>query len=217
LLKGDPERVGAVAVQRDDTPVYVPEMGTRMSDEGGTELLKYGEIQRYKDMLRDYQAGLAAARTDYQHEHLEKLAQLIQQKRAELVQPVIGLEQQLHTAALALLSPEQLALGGFDWENKPVHRINRVTLWSLIVLGGLLLAGLATPFAAVAGVGLLMLFYLAMPPFPGVPQPPGPEHSLFVNKNLIEALALLAIAALPTGRWFGLDALICRFFGSDFD
>jgi hypothetical protein len=31
-----------------------------------------------------------------------------------------------------------------------------------------------------------------------------------VNKNLIEVLALLALASLPTGRWFGLDALAGR-------
>jgi hypothetical protein len=45
-----------------------------------------------------------------------------------------------------------------------------------------------------------------------VPQPPGPEHSLFVNKNLIEVIALLAIAALPTGSWFGLDSLVRKLF-----
>src|SRR5690606_14967579 len=105
-----------------------------------------------------YEVKVADAETDYQQEHLEKLRQLIQQKRAELVQPVIGLEQQLHAAALELLSPAQLALGGFDWEDKPVHRVNRITMWALIGLGMLLLAGLLTPFAAVAGAGLLMLF-----------------------------------------------------------
>ena len=35
-----------------------------------------------------------------------------------------------------------------------------------------------------------------------------------VNKNLIEAIALLGIAALPTGSWFGLDGLIRRMFGA---
>jgi hypothetical protein len=33
-----------------------------------------------------------------------------------------------------------------------------------------------------------------------------------VNKNLIEALALLAIASLPTGKWLGLDALVAKLF-----
>jgi hypothetical protein len=28
-----------------------------------------------------------------------------------------------------------------------------------------------------------------------------------VNKNLIEVVALLALAALPSGQWFGLDRL----------
>ena len=43
---------------------------------------------------------------------------------------------------------------------------------------------------------------------------PGPEHSFIINKNLIEVFALLALAALPTGRWFGLDALLSRFFSN---
>jgi hypothetical protein len=29
-----------------------------------------------------------------------------------------------------------------------------------------------------------------------------------VNKNLIEIIALLAIAALPTGYWFGIDSWV---------
>ena len=148
---------------------------------------------------------------------MEKLWTVIQQKRVELVQPVIGLEQQLESDAWKLLTPEQLARGQLDWDQKPVHRINRMTIWSLLILGGLLIAGLFTPIAAIAGAGMLMMFYLAIPPFPGVPQPPGPEHSLIVNKNLIEAVALLAIAFTPTGRWFGLDGLYMRFFGRDYD
>jgi hypothetical protein len=31
---------------------------------------------------------------------------------------------------------------------------------------------------------------------------------LFVNKNLIEAIALLALATLRSGYWFGVDALL---------
>ena len=57
---------------------------------------------------------------------------------------------------------------------------------------------------------MLLMFYLAMPPWPGVPLAPGPDHSLWINKNLIEVVALLVIASLPTGRWFGLDTLVGR-------
>jgi hypothetical protein len=37
---------------------------------------------------------------------------------------------------------------------------------------------------------------------------------VFVNKNVVEMMALLVIAATPSGRWFGGDAflnwLFCR-------
>ena len=115
------------------------------------------------------------------------------------------------------MTPDQLAAGDLNWDNAPIHRINQMTIWSLLILGGLLIVGLFTPLAAIAGAGMLMMFYLAMPPFPGVPEAPGPEHSLIVNKNFIEAVALLAIAFIPTGRWFGLDGLYSRIFGGDYD
>ena len=54
-------------------------------------------------------------------------------------------------------------------------------------------------------------FYLAMPPLPGVPEAPGPEHSFIVNKNLIEVMALLALACIPSGMWFGLDSVLATF------
>ncbi|MGD9855440.1 MAG: hypothetical protein AB7U20_10880 [Planctomycetaceae bacterium] len=218
LLLGDPERLGATGVQDEKNPaLYRPETGTILSDDSSTVLLKYGEIQRYKDMLADYEAQLPLAKTDYQREHLQKLWSVIQQERGKLVQPVIGLERQLQTDARELLKPQQLAAGSLNWENRPVDQIDTMTIWSLMVLGGLLIVGLLTPLAAVAGAGMLVMFYLPMPPLPGVPQPPGPEHSLIVNKNIIEAVALLAIAFTPTGRWFGIDGLYTRLFRSDYD
>ena len=52
-----------------------------------------------------------------------------------------------------------------------------------------------------------------MPPWPGyedLAEMAGPEHSFIVNKNLIEVIALFAIAAMPTGQWFGFDRLVLR-------
>ncbi len=73
------------------------------------------------------------------------------------------------------------------------------------------MAGLFSRLSALCAAGLLLLFYLPMPPWPGVREAPGPEHSLFINKNAIEFIACLALAALPTGRWVGIDALIRPF------
>jgi uncharacterized membrane protein YphA (DoxX/SURF4 family) len=81
-----------------------------------------------------------------------------------------------------------------------------------MILGGLLIAGCFTRVAAFLGAGLVLMFYLAMPPLPGLPAAPGPEHSFIINKNLIEVVALLALAALPTGSWFGVDGIFRRIF-----
>lgn len=83
-------------------------------------------------------------------------------------------------------------------------------MWGLIILGSLLLLGFLTRIAALGGAVMLTMFYLVWPPWPGVPDAPGPEHSLIVDKNLIEVMALLSIAALPTGTWFGIDGMFSR-------
>lgn len=215
-LRGDPETVGVVARADKATPErYVPEMGTAVGADPSTVLLKYGEIQVYKDMLANYAQELKKASQDsidFRQQHLETLWGKIQAKRNELVGPIKALDKSLKEDAIKLLTPQQLAKGAPPAENTPLKRASDRAMWGLLILGLLLIAGLLTPFAALAGAVMLLSFYLVTPPFPGVPQPPGPEHSLFVNKNLIEVLALLGIAALPTGRWFGLDGLLLRIF-----
>ena len=73
------------------------------------------------------------------------------------------------------------------------------------------MGGTFSRLTALAAAGLLLSFYLPMPPWPGVVEAPGPEHSLIINKNLIEVFACLALVAVPTGRWIGVDALLRRF------
>ncbi len=93
------------------------------------------------------------------------------------------------------------------------QRMDRVTMWFLVAVGACLMAGLFTRVACVLAAGFLVMTYLAHPPFPWYPQPPNTEgNPVFVNKNVIEALALLALACYPTGRWLGLDALVLRPF-----
>lgn len=91
--------------------------------------------------------------------------------------------------------------------------LDRVTMWFLIVVGACLMAGLLTRLACVLAAGFLVMTYLAHPAFPWYPLPPNTEgNPVFINKNVIEAIALLALACYPTGRWLGLDALVLRPF-----
>jgi uncharacterized membrane protein YphA (DoxX/SURF4 family) len=93
--------------------------------------------------------------------------------------------------------------------NSQVELIDLVTRWGLFIVGACLLLGFLTRPACLGGAALLLLFYLAMPPLPGVPDVARSEgHYLFINKNVIEMLALLVLATTRSGTWFGLDGLL---------
>ena len=198
-LLGDPERAGVTITDRKTKE----ELETRL-----------GEIELYQRQLARYEASLESAETDFQQKHVRQsgvpghgdTAEI----RASLVGPIKALERELIEAAEKLLTPEQRARGPVAMPPTRITQIAAMTMWGLTVIGTLLIAGFCSRLAAVGGAVLLFSFYLAMPPWPGVPPAPGPEHSLWVNKNLIEVLALLALASVPTGRWFGLDALTGR-------
>ena len=173
------------------------------------------DVKVYHEKIAEYEANLAKAKKQsamhFPQDHLQKQWNELQSLRGKLVGPVKALESELKTSAQKLLTSEQLARGPVRLPSTPIDRINKQTMWGLTILGVLLLIGLGTRWAALGGAVMLTMFYLAMPPWPGVPEAPGPEHSFIVNKNFIEIMALLAIAALPTGQWFGLDRLCSKF------
>jgi uncharacterized membrane protein YphA (DoxX/SURF4 family) len=134
----------------------------------------------------------------------------VEADRRSLVQTIDGWTEAIHGTWRKLLSPEQLS----QPEPQPWTRldwINAITKYGLAAVGACLLLGLFTMPAALGAAVYLAMFYLSMPPWPGLPPAPMAEgHYLFVNKNLIEMLACLVLAGTPTGYWVGLDAL---FFG----
>lgn len=84
--------------------------------------------------------------------------------------------------------------------------IDILNVYGLILIGLALFSGLFIRFAAVGGVLLLTLYYFASPPF-GSSLFSGNEGSLYiVNKNFIEAMALLFFI-FSHERGYGLDAL----------
>lgn len=104
-------------------------------------------------------------------------------------------------------------LTGKDWPNESTRsqgeRIDQIAMWFIAVVGACILFGLFTRLACLFAAGFLIMTYLIHPPFPWYPLPPNTEgNPIFINKNVIECLALLVLACYPTGRWLGLDAIV---------
>jgi thiosulfate dehydrogenase [quinone] large subunit len=90
---------------------------------------------------------------------------------------------------------------------------NLVTMWGLTIVGILLILGLFTRLASLGGIGFILLFYFANPPFVGYFYSLPTEGSyLIINKNLVELCALVVILVTGSGRFAGLDRLLHLLF-----
>ncbi len=130
--------------------------------------------------------------------------------RKALVAPIDSWTKALRDAWTGLATPEQRdRAGAYQPPLTEIQKADRITAYGLSICGLLLMLGLFTPLAALGSAGFLMLFYLSMPPWPGLPVPPNVEgHYVIVNKNLIEFFACLVLASTPSGLWVGVDALL---------
>jgi len=85
--------------------------------------------------------------------------------------------------------------------------IDYLNIAALLIVGISLLVGFKTTWSSIIGIGLLLMYFLAHPPFPGLPQGPSEGSYWLVNKNLIEAAALFVIMLFPTETAFGIERL----------
>ncbi len=75
-------------------------------------------------------------------------------------------------------------------------------MWGLVAMGLALITGVLARVAAVFGVALLAMFYAAQPPEPFAAAVSGADGRFFVvERNVIEILGLVAVAAFPA--WLG--------------
>jgi uncharacterized membrane protein YphA (DoxX/SURF4 family) len=107
-----------------------------------------------------------------------------------------------------------LFAGVFHWiADTPavLKAVDLLNIWGLILIGLALMLGAFTRLAALLGALLLLLYYVANPPLIaldfGIPTE---GNYLWIDKNLIELLALLGVAAFPTGSFAGLDRWLFR-------
>ena len=90
-----------------------------------------------------------------------------------------------------------------------LDNVNLITMWGLTLVGLFLILGLFTRLASLAGIGFILMFYLAAPPLIGYFYSIPSEGSyLIINKNLVELCALAVIFATGSGKFAGLDRII---------
>lgn len=162
------------------------------------ELGKVQQIEQNPNALSYERERAAAKRKD------------LDADRRSLIADLDAHGESLREKVTELASPAQREAGGpYTPPRTTIDWVNLSTMWGLVIMGVCLILGFFSPLAALAGAVFLGQIYLSMPPWPGLPANPMAEgHYFIVNKNLIEMLACLSLACLPTGSWIGLDALL---------
>jgi uncharacterized membrane protein YphA (DoxX/SURF4 family) len=182
-------------------------------------------IQNYKDKLQQPGSSwplgtremedreLSAFGRDVEKQRLRSAKADAARMRSELL---AELNQPMRDALDSVLTPEQKKKGPVPEARNSVlvgwtllECLDALTRWGLVAVGLGLLLGLFTRTACLGGAAFLLLLYLTVAPFPWLPEATRVEgHYYFVNKNLVEMLALLALATTHSGRWVGLDGLV---------
>lgn len=113
------------------------------------------------------------------------------------------------------LKESQWIMSGFSrWiisNSEVLNVVDFLNTWGLIAIGAGLIVGLFTRTAAISGALLLLMYYLNNAPIIGIEYSiPSEGNYLIINKTLIEAVALFALAVFPTGSIIGLDVIVAR-------
>jgi uncharacterized membrane protein YphA (DoxX/SURF4 family) len=200
------EEKKAVARQLND---FKEEVARKWVDGGESFPLKK-QFETYKqkyDELKDLGQGASESPT---YKALEKEVTGLSNDLYKSLQELTG---NMTRAANSGLS-DNLRTGqlpSVEKKNTVLTLLNRYLPWGLAVIGGCLMLGFLSRTMALLGALFLLSTYLFFPPFPWLPLPPQTEgNPIYVNKNVIEMLALLVLATTATGRWFGIDSLFSR-------
>ncbi len=90
--------------------------------------------------------------------------------------------------------------------------VDALNIYGLTLVGFSMIIGLLSRYAKMAAILLLLFYYAAHPPLITAEYLfPGEGDYLWINKNLIEMLAVSVLLVFPTGHIIGVDRLIQNF------
>ncbi len=128
-----------------------------------------------------------------------------------LYEGIVKLTSTGWTSAGYLLESKWLFSGLFHWivvHPGPLQVVDLLNIWGLILIGLGLMLGLLSRYACLGGVALLALYYIANPPFITSSGAFLEGHYIWIDKNLIELIALIVLMLTPSSRFIGLDGVL---------
>ena len=111
------------------------------------------------------------------------------------------------SSALYLMESKWFLSGFFHWlisNNTTLQIVDFLNIWGLLIIGLFLFIGFLPRAASIGGALLLLLYYIANPPFV-YSTVPTQSHFYIINYNLIEAVVLIVIASLNGEQLFGIQ------------
>lgn len=92
-------------------------------------------------------------------------------------------------------------LYAFFLQSNVLPIVNLANEWGLTLIGAALILGIFVRWAALAGVILMILYYL-----PSLDFPYPNAHSYIVDEHIVYIAGLLVLAAFKAGKVWGLDS-----------
>lgn len=174
----------------------------------------FASLDRFRDPAVNKEIGQNAP---FQKQRNWDRMMELRQESAKWVKDIDAQETAYLNSLTSLLNDEQKKLGRpaaswnpFTWDQ--MELLNFTVTYSLLAIGLCLMLGFCTPLAALGGAAFMCFVVMTQPAFPTIypHDPPVVGHALLINKDFIEMLALLVVAATGAGRWGGLDFFLCR-------
>lgn len=176
------------------------------------------DIERYFSNLDDFEVlkrDSNSTSAAFQKERIWKRQQELRAQAKGWLRQIAEIEKTGQDAMWDVLKDDQKARGRLPVRWTQVDLLNLAVTFSLTAIGLCLMLGLCTRLAALGGAAFMVMVVLTQFPWPTVypPAPPVVGHALLVNKDFVEMVALLVVAATAVGRWGGLDFFLYHWFG----
>ncbi|GHT44834.1 hypothetical protein FACS189454_03260 [Planctomycetales bacterium] len=99
-----------------------------------------------------------------------------------------------------------------------MRAMDLAVMYGLSAIGLCMMLGFCNRLACLGGAVFLVNVVLTTFPVPGVypALPAAVGNFMFVSKDVVELIAMLFLAAIPAGRWAGLDWFLWHFFGKKY-